>query len=225
VAGGGKCEQGAASAAFGKYATNNIDIYVKGEALKFAATVTAGGVGSMLAGGKFENGATTATYGYLFNYCTTQANCWQEAAEGFTKAVTYVGEKWFRASATVFGALGFVPAAPELVGAGLAARSVPALRQAYVAEVAELRAAGESLKAAGADAQQLARVLHAERRAIGEEYKALTPVDKLTEIYQRNITTYGDKLGPTIDWLRNQGKSWEQITESAGRTGGKDLGF
>ncbi len=64
-----------------------------------------------------------------------------------------------------------------------------------------------------------------ERRAIGEEFKALTPVDKLTEIYQRNMNKYGDKLGPTIDWLRSQGKSWEQIIESAGRTGGKDLGF
>lgn len=88
-----------------------------------------------------------------------------------------------------------------------------------------MRAAGDSLKVAGAEAEQIARALHAERRAIGEEFKALTPVDKLTEIYQRNITKYGDKLGPSIDFLREKGKSWEQIIESAGRTGGKDLGF
>lgn len=30
-------------------------------------TVVAGGVGSVIAGGKFENGATTAAFGYLFN--------------------------------------------------------------------------------------------------------------------------------------------------------------
>lgn len=91
--------------------------------------------------------------------------------------------------------------------------------------VSELRAAGDSLRAAGAGIEQIARALHAERRAIGERFKALTPPGKLAEIYQRNMTKYGDKLGPTVDWLRNQGKSWDQIIESAGRTGGKDLGF
>ena len=35
----------------------------------------------------------------------------------------------------------------------------------------------------------------------------------------------GDNLGPTVDWLRSQGKSWDDIIESAGRIGGKDLGF
>ncbi|TXT33701.1 MAG: hypothetical protein FD135_5444, partial [Comamonadaceae bacterium] len=30
-------------------------------------TVVAGGIGSVVAGGKFENGATTAAFGYLFN--------------------------------------------------------------------------------------------------------------------------------------------------------------
>jgi hypothetical protein len=36
---------------------------------------------------------------------------------------------------------------------------------------------------------------------------------------------HGDPLGPTIDWLRAQGKSWEEIIESAMRPGGADLGF
>ena len=36
---------------------------------------------------------------------------------------------------------------------------------------------------------------------------------------------YGDKLGPTIEYLRAQGKTWEQIIESATRAGGKDLGL
>ncbi len=67
--------------------------------------------------------------------------------------------------------------------------------------------------------------MHAERRVIGERYKSLTPPDKLAEIYERNIDIYGDKLGPSIDWLRARGKSWDQIIESASRTGGKDLGF
>jgi RHS repeat-associated protein len=72
VASGGSCGSGAASAAFGKFATNTIGgLGVNadfGEVLaKGVATAVAGGVGSVIAGGKFENGAITAAYGYLFN--------------------------------------------------------------------------------------------------------------------------------------------------------------
>lgn len=38
--------------------------------MHFAVTVVVGGVASMVAGGKFENGATTAAFGYLFNNCS-----------------------------------------------------------------------------------------------------------------------------------------------------------
>ena len=48
---------------------------------------------------------------------------------------------------------------------------------------------------------------------------------KITKFYQRNIQKYGDKLGPSIEYLRQQGKSWDDIINSALRTGGKDLGF
>jgi hypothetical protein len=104
-------------------------------------------------------------------------------------------------------------------------KEVPPLRQAYVDAVSDLKPMADSLRAAGADFEAIARALHAERPAIGEEFKALTPADKLAVIYERNLQRYGDKLGPTVDWLRTQGKSWDQIIESATRTGGKDLGF
>jgi RHS repeat-associated protein len=68
AAGGGNCGQGAVSAVFGKFATNAIDAQPgEFDAFQAAATVVAGGVGSVLGGGKFENGARTAAYGYLFN--------------------------------------------------------------------------------------------------------------------------------------------------------------
>ena len=35
------------------------------------AASVAGGVGSVIAGGKFKNGAVTAVYAYLFNYCSS----------------------------------------------------------------------------------------------------------------------------------------------------------
>ena len=81
------------------------------------------------------------------------------------------------------------------------------------------------MRGAGASPEQIARALHAERRALGEQFKALTPADKLAEITQRNVQRYGNPLGPSVDWLRRQGKSWEQIIESASRPGGGDLGL
>jgi hypothetical protein len=53
----------------------------------------------------------------------------------------------------------------------------------------------------------------------------LTPPDKLKEILERNRNQYGDELGPTIEWLRERGKSWEDIIDSSKRPGGKDLDF
>ena len=58
------------------------------------------------------------------------------------------------------------------------------------------------------NSERIARNLHAARRALGEQYKALTPPDVLEKIYERNLAKYGDKLGPTVDWLRAQGKTF-----------------
>lgn len=55
--------------------------------------------------------------------------------------------------------------------------------------------------------------------------EALTNPELLAQICERNLQRYGDKLGPTIEWLRERGKSWEQIIDSAIRPGGKDLEF
>jgi RHS repeat-associated protein len=70
VASGGSCKSGAAAAVFGKWATNATSNWGVGIAQGTAAVV-AGGVGSVIGGGKFANGATTAAYGYLFNHCAS----------------------------------------------------------------------------------------------------------------------------------------------------------
>ncbi len=66
VTSAGHCSQGAAAAVLGKWVTNNTRDWGAGIAQGTAAAV-AGGVGSVIAGGKFENGAKTAAFGYLFN--------------------------------------------------------------------------------------------------------------------------------------------------------------
>ena len=103
---------------------------------------------------------------------------------------------------------------------------IKATRQAYVKAVEALKVKGEQLKASGASAESIARQLHADRRALGETYKAQTPPELLEKIYKRNEQTYnGDKLGPSIEFLRAKGKTWEQIAAKAAQPGGKDLGF
>ncbi|NWB32067.1 hypothetical protein HX886_34650 [Pseudomonas gingeri] len=104
-------------------------------------------------------------------------------------------------------------------------KDLPPLRQAYVDEVKGLEEVVLSLRASGATPEQVARTVSQMRRDIGVKYKDLTPPEKLEEIYARNMRVYQDKLGPTIEYLRAQGKSWEQIAESAIRSGGKDLGL
>jgi hypothetical protein len=104
-------------------------------------------------------------------------------------------------------------------------KALPPLRQEYVDAVASLKSKVETLRGQGKADEEIARLVHAERRALGEKYKGLTPPDLLAKIYERNLGKYGDKLGPTIEWLRGQGKTWTQIIDSATRSGGKDLGF
>ncbi len=102
---------------------------------------------------------------------------------------------------------------------------LPPLRAAYVKEVEGLSAIANRMRLAGKSSEEIAKVLHSLRRELGVKYKSLTPDNLLNQIYQRNIEKYGDKLGPTIDYLRQQGKSWDDIINSATRTGGQDLGF
>lgn len=65
--GGEGCVRGAASSFAAKWATVNSPTSW-GNAGQFAATVIAGGTVSVIGGGKFENGAVTAAFGYIFNH-------------------------------------------------------------------------------------------------------------------------------------------------------------
>ena len=57
----------------------------------------------------------------------------------------------------------------------------------------------------------------------GSRERMTAPPELLEKILERNMRVYGDPLGPTVERLRNQGKTWEQIIESASRPGGKDI--
>lgn len=123
----------------------------------------------------------------------------------------------------------FILASLRVVGAAFlrtnTVEAVPALRAAYEAEVKGLSSLADKMKAGGSSSEEIARHMHGLRRELGARYKSLTPDELLQTIYKRNIEKYGDKLGPTIDYLRQRGKSWEDIINSAIRSGGKDINF
>jgi hypothetical protein len=100
----------------------------------------------------------------------------------------------------------------------IATKADIALRKAYVGEVMALSDIEKGMRLGGLNSETIARALHQTRRDIGVKYKELTSPEVLEQIYKRNVDKYGDKLGPTIDYLRASGKSWEDIIDSAKRT-------
>lgn len=78
---GGSCKSGAISAGFSKWATvEGPDFGDFGNGVK---SIVVGGTASVLAGGKFEDGAITAAYGYIFNQLKGGLAAVQKGARGF----------------------------------------------------------------------------------------------------------------------------------------------
>ena len=97
------------------------------------------------------------------------------------------------------------------------------LRAKYDSDVKQLKEIGEFLLAKGFSEEAVARYLHNKRRALGIYYKNCTPEQLRELIYYRNSLKYGDRLGPTYDFLKKSGKTNLEIIESASRTAGEDL--
>jgi len=101
--------------------------------------------------------------------------------------------------------------------------SLVQLRIAYETDVRGLGTLEQQLASAGRTEEEIARALSSERRAIGARYKDLTPSAEREAIYARNLKKYGDQYGPTVDYLRSQGKTWEQIIRGATTPSGADI--
>jgi hypothetical protein len=103
-------------------------------------------------------------------------------------------------------------------------RSLPLLRHQYVMAVYNIKNEVWAMRLAGNTPEQIARMASARRREISTMIKSMTPPPVLESIFARNIAAYGgDKLGPTVEFLRAQGKTWEEIIESACHPGNKFL--
>jgi len=157
-------------------------------------------------------------------------HCFLEGGSGALRDVTFqdlmiVWTAWSVTRTVLEASASQLAAVIRARQAAAAARGLPPLRQAYIAEVEALNGTAARLRAAGKTPEEIARTVSQMRRDIGIKYKDLTPPEKLAEFYERNQRRYGDKLGPTVEWFRTKGKTWEEIIESASRPGGSDLGL
>jgi hypothetical protein len=110
-----------------------------------------------------------------------------------------------------------------LQSAGLIAIKDHPLRRAYEREVAGLADRAAELERQGMPLPEIARAMHAERRALGVKYKEMTPPALRQRIYEINLKRYGDPLGPTFAYLvqkhtRDGVTDYRAIIRSAART-------
>ncbi len=76
---------------------------------------------------------------------------------------------------------------------------------------------------AGHSPEQIARALNEARLQLEREFRQGLRPEIVEEIEQRQMERYGNRTGPTVEWLREQGRTWEQIIQSAMRPGGQDM--
>lgn len=93
------------------------------------------------------------------------------------------------------------------------------LRSAYEAEVRALAESAAGLRAQGWGDEPLARWATAQRNALKQRFRALTPADQRARLEAWTLRRYGNALGPTAEQLHASGRSWREIVEGACRPG------
>ena len=93
------------------------------------------------------------------------------------------------------------------------------LRLAYERAVAELGERVSDMLAAGRAQEQVARWAVGQRDRLKQVYRDMTPPAALSIIEARSLAQYGNITGPSVEQLRDGGKSWAEIAASAGRPG------
>ena len=92
-------------------------------------------------------------------------------------------------------------------------------RAHYEAEVMALGSAATRMLDAGVSQEHVARWIVAQRNALKQRFRALTPPDDRVRLEAWTLGRYGNALGPSVEWLRDAGKSWREIIDGATRPG------
>jgi len=91
------------------------------------------------------------------------------------------------------------------------------IRVQYMQRVRALSKLADQMRKNGKSSEEIAKVLNKKRRALGRLFKNATDPKTQQNAFARNLKEYGDKWGPTWQYLKKQGKSWEDIIESSAR--------
>lgn len=98
-------------------------------------------------------------------------------------------------------------------------------RMGYESAATNLKESALKMLASGKSEEEVARWAHAQRNQLKVDFRDISPQGFVEKAEARNILNYGNPLGPSVEQLREQGKSWLQIIESSARPGGADFGF
>ena len=93
-----------------------------------------------------------------------------------------------------------------------------AIRTSYVQSVDDLVGMGQSMRAAGASAEQAVRALSPLRNQLKLDLRAEGSWFSARAADIRNMIKYGDRAGPSADDLYRQYGSWERALDAMGRT-------
>lgn len=103
------------------------------------------------------------------------------------------------------------------IGAFLNLGRTVGIRIQYMKRVNKLAPLVRQLRMQGKSAEEIAKIVHRKRRALGRLFKNVTDAQTKANTFARNIEKYGDKWGPTVKYLKERGRSWDSIIESASR--------
>lgn len=99
------------------------------------------------------------------------------------------------------------------------------VRLKYEAAVIGLGEAASKMLGSGVSEEHVARWAAAQRNALKQEYRDLTPTPVAARIAAKTLARYGSPMGPSAEQLRAGGKSWREIIDSATRPGDHDVDF
>jgi hypothetical protein len=96
-------------------------------------------------------------------------------------------------------------------------------RASYESEVRAIKDQAGKMIQDGYSLKEASEWASNQRMQLGIKYKNLTPPELLADIYKRNIEKYGNQFGPSVEDLLRQGKTYEEIIDSAATPGGQDI--
>lgn len=98
-------------------------------------------------------------------------------------------------------------------------KTIQQLRSEYEEAVRSIASRVAILRQQSVDEECIARLAHQERQRLTLAFKKLTPEPLRSRILERTVAEYGHPTGPSIERLRQRGRSWSEIADGASRPG------